>query len=411
MTEFALKTLIADLNMVADKIAVGSRREPEHVLFLIDRFPERMGGAEGALLRTIRLLPADRYRCSVATFAVDPRFGDIRHLFSCPFHVFPLKRTYDWNALQVAIKMARLIRSERVSLVHTFFSTSDLWGGMIAKLSGCPVLISSRRDMGVFRSVKHEVAYRVLAGMFDQVQAVSDHVRSFSISKDGLAPNRVVTLHTGVDLAEIEGANGIGRDNPTLGLQDASHVVITVGNIRPIKGTDVLVRTAARVCKRFPKAVFLVVGGVQDQSYFRSVQELTSSYGLTNNVRFLGLRYDVPSILKIGDVFCQTSRSEGLPNSLLEAMACKLPCVATDVGGTGEIINHGESGFLFPSEDPQSAAEHIISLLCDRKRAAAMGKVGRRIVEEKFTVQSMVDRMIGYYDRALEETRARSTRS
>jgi len=129
--------------------AEASAQRPRHVLFLIDRFPERMGGAEGALWRTTKLLPRHRYRCSVATFAIDTRFGDVRPLFDCPFHVFPLERTYGWSALRTAFRIANMIRREKISIVHTFFSTSDLWGGLIAKLSGCPVLISSRRDMGI----------------------------------------------------------------------------------------------------------------------------------------------------------------------------------------------------------------------------------------------------------------------
>src|SRR6266478_1780815 len=160
--------------------------KPEHVLFLIDRFPQRMGGAEGTLLKITRLLPPARYRCSVVTFAIDPAFEDIRGLFKCPLYVLPLRRTYDWNALRVAMKIVLLIKSQQVSIVHTFFHTSDLWGGMIAKLSGCPVLISSRRDMGLNQSLKHRVAYRLLRRMFDQVQAVSEQVRSYSIAEHGL---------------------------------------------------------------------------------------------------------------------------------------------------------------------------------------------------------------------------------
>jgi glycosyltransferase involved in cell wall biosynthesis len=376
------------------------------VLFLIDRFPHRVGGAEGVLLRTVRLLPPKRYRCSVATFAVDPQFGDVRRLFECPFYLFPLQRTYDWNAVRVALKIAHLIRSQRVSIVHTFFSTSDLWGGMIAKLSGCPVLISSRRDMGIERSAKHQLAYRLLGRMFDQIQAVSDEVRTFSISQDGLPFGRVVTLHNGVDLEEVQQAYGIPRSDQTLALQQTSHVVATVGNIRPVKGTDILIRAAALVCKQLPDAVFLVLGRVQDPEYFHFVQELATSLGITRNIKFLGLRYDVVSILKACAVFFQSSRSEGLPNSVLEAMACRLPCVATDVGGTREVVAEGSSGFLVPPENPELAAERLLRLLRDPMRARQMGETGFKIIEERFTAQAMVDRLVQYYDGILEAKRS-----
>jgi glycosyltransferase involved in cell wall biosynthesis len=372
--------------------------KPKHVLFLIDRFPQKMGGAEGTLLTITRLLPPSRYRCSVVTFAIDSNFEDIRSLFSCPLFVWPLQRTYGWGALKVAAKIGHLIRSQEVSVVHTFFSTSDLWGGVIAKLSGCPVLISSRRDMGLDRSPKHRVAYRLLRSMFDQVQAVSERVRSFSIAEDGISRSRVVLLHNGVDLHEMDRADVFAPSETDLGLQGASHFITSVGNIRPVKGTDILIRTASRVCKRFPTAVFLVVGRANDPAYFSAVQQLAESLDLTQNVRFLGLRNNVPSILKLSDVFVLPSRSEGLSNALLEAMACRLPCVVTDVGGNAEVVEDGKSGFVVPSENPEIAAERIIRLLENRPLARDMGKAARKTIEDKFTAQVMVDRLVTYYD-------------
>ena len=388
--------------------ALTAPSEPHHVLFLIDRFPQRMGGAEGTLLKITRLLPATRYRCSVVTFAIDPTFEDIRGLFQCPLHILPMQRTYDLGALKVAMRIARIIRKENVSIVHTFFHTSDLWGGLIAKLSGSPVLISSRRDMGLNRSTKHRWGYRILRGMFDQVQAVSDQVRSFSISNDGLPPERVVTLRNGVDLQEVDAIKALPRSDSALGVAEASHLITTVGNIRPVKGTDVLVKTAALVCKEFPRAVFVVIGRANDSDYFRGLQEQTTSLGLSRNVRFLGLRSDVISILKASDVFFLPSRSEGLSNALLEAMACQLPCVVTDVGGNAEVVANGESGFLVASEDAQSAADRILGLLRDPVAARRMGESGRNIVEESFAAQAMVDRLVGLYDELLDAKHAPS---
>src|SRR5262249_42250073 len=125
---------------------------PTHVLFIIDELCE-MGGAEKALLKMVRLLPHELFRCSILTFKVNEQAEELKNI-SCPLHVLPLKKTYDWNAWKVAWQIRQLIRHERVSIVHTFFETSDIWAGPIARLSGCPVLISSRRDLGILRSLK-----------------------------------------------------------------------------------------------------------------------------------------------------------------------------------------------------------------------------------------------------------------
>src|SRR5205823_2281730 len=150
-----------------------------HILFVIDQLCEA-GGAERMLLNIVRRLPRDKFRCSLATFKLDSRVP----LFSkmpCPVHVFPLRRTYNWNAIKMAFQLRKLIRSQGVVVVHTFFETSDLWSSVVAKMSGCPILISSRRDMGILRSAKHQLAYRLINWLFDRVLTVSEEVRSFCI--------------------------------------------------------------------------------------------------------------------------------------------------------------------------------------------------------------------------------------
>lgn len=371
--------------------------EPAHILFLMDRYFGTHGGAEGALLKILRHLPKDRFRASLITFGMNPAL-DVAKVFPCPVHVLPLQRTYDWNAVKVAGQLRRFIRSERVSIVHTFFETSDLWGGMVAKLSGCPLLVSSRRDMGILRSWKHHVAYRLIRSAVDLVLPVSDQVRSFAIRRDGLDPKKVVTLYNGVELDRIAQANGVEQLRASLGLAEAAPVIATVANLRWVKGLDVLVRSAAIVCREFPHARFLVVGHPSEPDYARQLQQLSRELGVTQNVRFVGGSSEIFSFLKLSNVFCLLSRSEGFSNALLEAMACKLPCVATRVGGNGEAVAEGESGFLVQSEDAQTAAERILTLLRDPGRAQQMGAAGQRIVETRFTIEVMMQQLVSLYE-------------
>jgi glycosyltransferase involved in cell wall biosynthesis len=370
------------------------RRRP-HILFLIDQLSS-LGGAERVLLNTIRALPKDKLRCSLATLGPNPA-PEVTEL-TCPFYVFPLRRTYDWNALVVALKLRRLIRSEQVSIVHTFFETSDLWGGLVAKVSGCPVLISSRRDMGIFRSAKHRLAYRIMDPLVDRVVAVSDQVRTFCMRQDGSPPKKVVTVYNGVDMGKVAVANGGKALRRSLGLEEESHLITTVAHVRRLKGIDVLLRAAARVRREYPRAVFLVVGHTCDQEYFRELQRLSQELGVAENVRFLGPSEQILSLLKISDIFCLLSRSEGFSNALIEAMACGLPCVATNVGGSGEAIENGVSGFLVPPEDPESAADRLLTLLRHPEKARQLGQCAENTVRQKFTAEGMINRLLEIYD-------------
>jgi L-malate glycosyltransferase len=369
------------------------------VLFLIDRLHSIEGGAEGAVHKLCRFLPVYGFQCSVATFWAGQ---GVERLFPCPVRVLALDRTYDWTALQKAVAFGRLLRSERVEIVHTFFAASDLWGGLVARLSGCPILVSSRRDMGILRTRKQALPYRLVNRLFDQVQAVSEKVREFSISQDHLPPERVATVYNGIDLDAIDAA--LPADRSALTADLSAPIVVTVANMRFVKGIDVLVNAAARVRERVPDATFVVIGGaLEEPSCVEKVNAAVRHLRLAQNFKFLGTRTDVASLLKSSDVFCLPSRSEGMSNALLEAMACGLPCVATQVGGNAEVVTEGGSGFLVPSEDPDALAARIVTLLGDRERAQQMGQEGRRIVESKFTVRHMLERLTFLYHGLLRD--------
>jgi len=220
-------------------------KEPTHVLFLIDQLCVA-GGAERAMLQTIRLLPRDRFRTTLITFKLDETVDLFRSL-PCRHYVLPLRRTYDWNAFRVARTIRTFIREERVDIVHTFHETSDLWGGLVSRVKNAPALISSRRDMGILRTPKHRLAYRLMRSLFDLVLTVSDEVRHYCIEADRLPPQKVATLYNGVELDYFTRPNGVSTVRQELGLEAESPIVLSVANISKVKGIDVLVKAAAHV--------------------------------------------------------------------------------------------------------------------------------------------------------------------
>jgi glycosyltransferase involved in cell wall biosynthesis len=182
--------------------------------------------------------------------------------------------------LKTAIRLRNLIRSEQVSIVHTFFPTADLFGGAIAKLSGCrPILISSRRDMGFQRTVWHNLAYRPAGSMFDQVQAVAEAVRIWHIHHDRLSPDKAVTVYNGVDLAEIDRTPAAALP-AGLGVENAAGIVVCVANLRPIKGLEVLISTAAIVCRSMPGVRFLIIGQPSNDGYMERLFTLARDLGV-----------------------------------------------------------------------------------------------------------------------------------
>ena len=370
-----------------------------HILYVIDQICQ-VGGAERVLLEMIRRLPRDHFRCSVITFQIEPGLEALENVYS-PLRVLPLRRTYDISAIRTALLIRDLIRRENVSIVHTFFETSDLWAAPIARLSGCPVLVSSRRDTGILRTRKHHLAYPIVNRLFDRVLTVSEKVRSYALNHDHLPPERVETLYNGVDLEALDAKAAEVDARLSLGLKTTSLVISTLANIRYVKGIDVLARAAARVCFACPDAVFLVVGGVLEPGAFRKLQSLVDSLGIKDNFRFLGAMPNPYPVLAASDIFCLPSRTEGFSNALIEAMGSRLACVATRVGGNAEALTDGVNGFLVESEDADAMGNRLLRLLRDPNLRRGMGQAARQTVESHFSMSAMMARLTGIYQELL----------
>jgi glycosyltransferase involved in cell wall biosynthesis len=364
---------------------------PIHVLFLIDHLMAR-GGGESNLLKLVQLLPPERVRCSVATFRINP---EIRKSIRVPVYVFPWKRVYHLSAWKAAFALRKLIRQQHVDIVQTYFETSNLWGGMVAKLSGA-ALLSSRRDMGILRQRKHKIAYALVNRISDRVLAVSEEVKRFCVEREHIDPRKISVIYNGVDLRQFP-PGPRGKPCQQAEWARATHIVTCIGNLRRIKGIDVLVRCAERVCSELPGTVFLVAGSLYEKDYSREIQEMIRSRGLEENVRLLGFVEDPTPLLRMSNAFCLLSRSEGFCNALLEAMACGVPSVVTRVGGNPEAVNDGENGFLVPSEDHAAAAERLLFLLKDPAKAAEIGAAGRATVETRFSVDGMITQLLDLY--------------
>ncbi len=341
------------------------------------------------VLKLAQLLPSYGYRASILTFAIHPDCP-LAAEADCPVYLLPLQRTYDLHALRASFALKSFIERERIRIVQTFFESSDLWAGLVTKALTDARLIWSRRDMGILRTRKHVLGYRMMANLPDAVFAVSEQVRQQCIAVDRIDPGRVFTLYNGLDVAQWPEA---ATDDAARQVQS----VTTVGNIRRVKGHDLFIRAAAQVMQRFDRVQFSIAGAILDPGYFQELQELVEELHLTHHFHFLGGDADPRRHLASSDVFVLPSRSEGFSNAILEAMASSLPVVATRVGGNAEAVEDGVSGYVVPPEDADALARAMESLLLDTGKAKAMGAEGRRLVVERFSADAMMKSVVERY--------------
>ena len=370
-----------------------------HVLLVVDQFSKTLGGGERIALKIASLLPGRGYRASILTFSLHPECEGLK-LSPCPIYLLPLQRTYDFDAIRGAFSLRRFLREERIQIVHTFFESSDLWAGFVAKTMSDAKLIWSRRDMGILRTGKHKLAYRLLSRMPDMVFAVSEQVRQHGIEIDRIAPARVTTVYNGLDISHWEATS---RPVKTTG----RFVVSTVGNIRRVKGHDLFIRAAAVVVQEFPDVSFRIAGQVLEPEYFKELEILVRDLKLEKNFQFVDGVEKPHEFLSATDVFVLPSRSEGFSNAIIEAMAASLPVVATSVGGNAEAVEDGVTGVIVAPEDAGALAHAIVELLSDPTRGREMGEAGRRRVEKKFTIDAMMDQITSVYADLLRSPNAR----
>lgn len=354
-----------------------------HVLLVLDQFARTLGGGERVALRLASLLPKYGFRASILTFHLHPDTIALNKS-PCPIYLLPLKKTYDLQSMCAAFHLRRFLKDQQVKLVQTFFESSDIWAGFVTKALSNAKLIWSRRDMGILRTSKHFLAYRLMSSMPDAVFAVSDLVRQHCIDVDHIDPSRVFTVYNGLDLSAWNSAYSPFK--PT----DAP-VVTTTGNIRRVKGHDVFIRAAASVVKQFPQARFSIAGDVLESDYFSELQALVNELGIANRFHFAGGVSNLRDHLASANIFVLPSRSEGFSNAIVEAMASSLPVVATSVGGNAEAVKEGVTGFIVPPEDPDALAAAIARLLADPNRASEMGIAGKHLAANNFTLEAMMN--------------------
>lgn len=367
------------------------------VLHLLNRF--WIGGAERQFVERLRRHPPG-FRAVVGCLEPSgPMLAPVRALGYEP-EVFPLHGSMmrPNTAAQVA-RMAALIRAEGVRIVHATDFNTNLLGLAAARLSGAKAIVS-RLDLGHLRAgfgKWHREAEKLSARLADLVVANAEAVREVCIREEGVKPERCVVVRNGLDLAAFDARTAQPLEAP-LPVEDGAPFVAVIGNLWPVKGHRTLVEAVARLPAELRPVRFLCAGdGPEKEHLERRIAEL----GLQERVLLIGHRLDVPAILARARAACLCSSAEGLSNALMEAMAARLPAVATRVGGNPELVRDGENGLLVPSGDAAALAEKLAALLSKPEEAREMGLRGRRRIESELSLERMAEGHGALYRRAL----------
>ena len=323
--------------------------------------------------------------------------GELRRRAPQDADLVPLAPRFEID-FHAAWKLARIIRTCDPAVLHAH----DPHGVALAALAlgfrmpwPPPRLVASRRVD--FRLAGHALS-RAKYRQVDRFICASDAIAHI-LQRDQVEPARIVTVHEGVDLEHVAEAPPVSM-HETFWLPRGAPVVLNVAALVPHKGQRHLIDAFADVVRVIPDARLVILGqGELHDALTRQVHHL----GLDKHVLLPGFRTDVLSLMKTADLFVMSSTMEGLGTSLLDAMACARPIVATSTGGIPEVVVHEETGLLVPPRDPDSLADALITLLRDDALARQYGAAGYERVHRRFSVEHMVRETVAVYETMLAE--------
>jgi glycosyltransferase involved in cell wall biosynthesis len=303
---------------------------------------------------------------------------------------------------QVLLALRDIIIRHDINLIHSHDYKSDLFAYLVGRwMCPHPVRLVSTAHAWVLMGLKGEVYRRLdlmLMRRFDELFAVSHATKSEMVA-GGVPEHRITVVHNAIDIDAWSPRRGTDSFREEFGLRGAFPVVGYVGRINKEKDLETWLMAAAPVARRYPNAKFVLVGDGRGDDTQSRLEQLARVLGIESHVIFPGYRSDLQSVYAAFDVFMLTSRREGLPNCILEAMAMQLPVVTTDVAGAKELVRDQETGYVLPQGDAEGLAAALLRIVDQEGLRNQLRLAGRKRVETEFSFAQRLRRLEGCYER------------
>jgi glycosyltransferase involved in cell wall biosynthesis len=282
---------------------------------------------------------------------------------------------------------------ERIDIIHTHGFGAGLWGRIAAWIARVPIIIVHEHGKTLWKKKQHHLFERI-AAKFTQLRiAVSQDILNLRIKNERTPADKICFIPNGVNLHcyRTDGKDNIKKQ---LGISHFKFVIGTVGRLVPAKAYHVLIDAFTSIDSQNLPACLLFIG---DGELRNDLQSYAEKKQVSDKIFFLGARDDIPRLLSVMDVFVISSDREGLPVAMLEAMANKIPVVATAVGGIPEVINPGQNGVLVPPRDAQKLAEELIAILRNPARRQSIAEAGFHTVRDNYSIETIASQIEEIY--------------
>lgn len=293
--------------------------------------------------------------------------------------------------------LVNLVKKEKIDLIHSHLLDMNFYSCLAAYFAKVPHISTEHGDVhhaSKTIDLKTKAKAKAISRFSDRIVFVSEFTKESFRTIATVSDEKAVVIYNGIDPERYEIPVDIRIKKAEIGIKQDEFVIGNVGNLYPVKGQIYLIKAAKIVLKEFPKTKFLIIGRGELENHLKKE---ANALGIESHIKFLGFREDVKELLKIMDIYVLPSLSEGLPLSLIEAMASKVPVVATGVGGIPEVIGDGINGFLITPADSDALASKIIHLLKDRSFADNFVAQSHKKIQKEFNLHTMLNKYSEIY--------------
>lgn len=310
------------------------------------------------------------------------------------------------NDITALFRLYYLLREKKFDIVHTHTAKAGALGRIAARFAGVPRIIHTSHGhnfygyFGPFKSKLVIMIERFLTHFTGRITALTELEKRDLASYQVAQPDKVVVINSGIELDQFRKVTIDSiRKREELGISRDSLVVGMIGRLEPVKGSEYFIEAIHEVSKKIPDAEFLVVG---EGSLRHKLISQCKKLKISEKVTFTGWREDIQDILAILDVLTLPSLNEAVGRILIEAGACGIPVVATNVGGIPEVVQNGETGILVSPHNSNELARALISLLENEEERLSMGEAAKYWVDDKCSASRMVKRFSELYSEMVD---------
>ncbi len=364
-----------------------------------------IGGIEVLIKNLCQSLDKELFNITLCTFSANNSMEQEFKNMGIPVITLIKKEGFDWR---LHFKLRALCKKLQIDVMHTHNAGPWLYGVLSCRGKDAPAIVHTQHTVlekeGAYKGKieKHWLLLHLMKYLGQrtcQIVSIADYISKYLIKKAGIERSKISLIYNGTDLRQFPAEINVSQKRISLGLNENHFVVGIVARLVHKKGHGILLEAFKLAKDKLPVAKLVIIG---DGELMAELEKQSQILGIRYDVLFLGQRKDIPELLRIMNVFVLSShkKAEGLPVCLLEAMASHVPVIATDSGGSKEIVLNGITGILIEPDNTNALAEAILKVSSEKELVQKMASTGTKRVHDIFSLEDMVFKYSQLYQKA-----------